>query len=100
VSEKVAAGQAWPLVVEEDDQLVAVGVYDIINGKKGNDYLNIWAMGGERMNEWLEDVLALIERRAKAWQYDGVMLGGRAGWRRQLEKYGYEFEAVILKKVV
>jgi hypothetical protein len=67
-------------------------VTEIING-----LLHIWALGGERMREWLH-LHHDLERWARTQGCRGMNIWGRPGWQRALGAYGYKKTLVAMNK--
>lgn len=88
-------------VVYDDDKLVAVVSYDIIDFESGMRVLNIQAAGGELMDEWFEQVEAIANSLAKEHDCQQIYIIGRVGWARKMKGLGYKtIHAVIAKEVV
>jgi hypothetical protein len=82
--------QLW--VIWGDNRALAGLVTEIIN-----DTCFIWAIGGERMSEWLP-LHKQLEAWAKANGCDAVHFFGRQGWERVLRHEGYERRLVVMRK--
>lgn len=57
-------------------------------------------VGGDNIDEWLEEVLASIESWAKTEGCDFLEGAGRVGWDRKLRSKGWESVATIVRKPI
>jgi len=62
-----------------------------------NKMLMIDWLGGERMDDWLDDALDVIESYAHDLGCERVEIIGRKGWK-VLRKYGWHDTAVVYQK--
>jgi hypothetical protein len=59
----------------------------VLQGKK--KAMQIVAMGGDNMREWLDEMVNGWKEFAKEQRCDLVMASGRRGWKREMSKYGF-----------
>jgi len=89
-------GSYFMWIAEDGDKIVGVLTCYFI------EYPLQWCMrivtlGGENMDSWFEG-LPVIEKWAKEYGCTSIELHGRKGWEKFLNKDGYGFENVILRK--
>ena len=65
---------------------IVVTQYTIYPRKK---VFTILLCSGVNMNEWYDDMLALIENVAKVNKSDVIEIGGRKGWIKRMKSNGY-----------
>ena len=84
------------LWVIASDSIVATGIFT----KKGSDFVML-TVGGERMDEWIDEVILTAETMAKNFGCAAVTNnGGRKGWSRVLKKHGFADRPIISYKTV
>jgi hypothetical protein len=69
-----------------------------IEHQNGHRFARVWLAGGD-----LQELLAMssgLEAWARIQGCEWVTIPGRKGWERATKALGYEFEAVLLKKVL
>lgn len=81
-------------------KLIAVVTFDMTTFDSGMKVLTIQCAGGERMDEWFEQVDALAISMARHHNCDKIYIVGRKGWERQLRNIGYEHAHTVLTKEV
>ncbi len=57
----------------------------------------VFMCAGQEIDSWL-DFIEQIQTWAKSLNCDFMEIQGRRGWERKMQKYGYSFENVILRK--
>lgn len=62
--------------------------------------LRVVALGGEDMDEWLEELLDILYKWAKENGHSRVEHMGRKGWVKTLQKYGYEPRYVFMTREI
>ena len=95
-------GQRSLLVIEDLEQAdptLAVGVLSIVTHPR-KTLLQVDALAGREMDEWLEQLLVELDRLANQAGADMVRVYGRPGWARKLKPYGYGHQSVALTKQV
>lgn len=60
--------------------------------------LRVVALGGDGMDEWLEELLDFLYKWAAENHMDRVEHNGRKGWVRKLEKYGYRERYIFMTR--
>lgn len=99
IMSEVAAGNAHILEIKIMGQLRGVAVVqrsDTVNGP----YLNVWTLGGTDLDDWVGDLNDFLTGWAKIRGLEGVMCGGRPGWRKVLKRLGWQEQAVIMTRAV
>lgn len=85
--------------IYDHDHLCAVFVTQIETGSKGRA-LNIIALGGTGMDDWIESFSAAVTRYARDHQCRFVFEMGRRGWLRVLDKLGWVDGPATMIKVL
>jgi len=80
------------------DGCIAAAFATFIENEKHTKSLHVWSVGGDQMREWLVQFLAYLEDVARMEGCSAVKFGGRLGWERLLERYGYETESVVMRR--
>ena len=82
-----------------DDRVVAAYITEIVDMANGR-VLNIIALGGSKMEWWVESFDEAVTSYAKANSCALIFEMGRPGWIRVLGKYGWiDGPATAIKKV-
>jgi hypothetical protein len=76
--------QLWVGVDGED--VIHAGLTHILNFPTGKKAVEIFFLGGERMNDWLDHIVQ-IEAWAKSLGADEVRIHGRKGWGKVMKEY-------------
>lgn len=84
----------YPLLANRDAQLwigcdkeiVHAGLTQVITFKTGKQIVEIFFLGGERMDEWLPHI-DIIEKWAKQIGCSEVRISGRKGWEKVMKEY-------------
>jgi hypothetical protein len=79
--------------------LVGVFVTEIVSGSRGHG-LNIVALGGKGMTDWIDDFDSCVTNLAKAYHCKFVAEMGREGWRRVLAPLGWIEAPSMMMKVL
>ena len=91
--------QFWAVWDGEIDGLPIIGVVITeIMAYPRKRILCIQYCAGDRLNEWMSDILELLEEWAKTCDCDGLELTGRRGWVRTLQPEGWKEEYVVVSK--
>ena len=61
--------------------------------------LNLIFTGGTDLEDWHEELIAMLERFAKDHNCAGLEGVGRLGWKRFLKDYGWKVDNVICEKL-
>lgn len=88
------------LLILIDDIVVCAGIITIID-KPALREMTILLTGGSQMCEWLTDIMHTLDSIANETQSDVVVVHGRRGWVKTLNKYDYE-EAytTVIKRMI
>lgn len=93
---RIGTMRLW--VVHRDDRVVATFVTEIARGGRGGA-VNVMALGGALMDNWLDDVVESLDAYARANDCVYVVEMGRSGWNRVLEKRGWVPGPSVMIKV-
>ena len=86
---RIMKGNLVLLVAIDDDKIVAEQTLEV--WKTGTQTIcNLVTTGGNRMNEWLDDMAEVIDKLAAEFDCDVIRTRGRLGWLRVLKSQGYE----------
>lgn len=82
-------------------KLIAVVTLDMVTFDTGIKVLNIQCAGGERVDEWFNEVDVIANAVAKRHDCSKIYVIGRNGWVRKLRNNGYyPVHTVISREVV
>lgn len=84
--------------VSQNDSLVAAFVTEIVRGGRGGA-VNVIALGGKGLVEWLDDVIESLDAYARANDCLYVVEMGRSGWNRALSRRGWVPGPNVMMKV-
>jgi hypothetical protein len=87
--------QLW--VMFEDDVIHAAATTAIIDYPQRRALCGVF-LAGDRMKEWNEPFVDMLERFAKDMGCDLVEMSGRKGWARFMKKFNWAQSAVVLEK--
>ena len=99
VRESVKKGQALVLQIYDGMDLLAVAVVEKVEMRDGR-CLYVRYLGGERMDEWLDELHARLEEVARVYSCRWIGLTGRMGWKKALAKLGWNPVAIQLRAEV
>jgi hypothetical protein len=85
-------------LIHRDDRVVAAFVTEIVRGSRGGA-VHVVALGGDRMNDWIEEVVESLEAYSRANECKYVVEMGRPGWSRVLERLGWTAGPSLMMKV-
>lgn len=97
IARGVEAGVMDMRVVIDNGVECAVYVTEIAKGWKGKA-LNVLALGGEGMGDWIAEVVAELETRAKSKDCKLIVEMGRRGWKSVLESFGWREGSTVMVK--
>lgn len=103
IKEKVGNKEIVVLTIYDINiaKLIAVVTFDIVTFDTGIRILNIQCAGGERVDEWFNEVDVIANAVAKRHDCSKIYVIGRNGWVRKLRHIGYQpVHAVISREVV
>lgn len=86
--------------VYDEDELIAVVSFDIIDFDSGLKVLNIQCAGGSQLHDWMERIDSIANDLAKQHDCTKVYVIGRAGWTRKLKHIGYSIAHTVLSREV
>ena len=99
VTDRIRTGayQLW-LVFDEDNKAISALVTRL------EEYpikrmLNFMFIGGAEMSEWHEDLLSVLEIFAREQGCSGFELTGRPGWKKFLQKQGWDTPYVVCERM-
>lgn len=92
---------ALGVIIDTDiEKIIAVVTFDMITFDSGLKVLTIQCAGGERMDDWIDQVDALSISMARRHDCDKIYIIGRKGWERKLRDIGYKHAHTTLTKEV
>lgn len=101
LKQRVAERDVVVATVFDDGKLISVISFDTLNFETGMKALNIQCAGGERIDEWYEDIEKIANELAKKNGCSHVYIIGREGWMRKMKHLGYKtVHTVIAKEVI
>lgn len=87
--------QLWGI---HDGDLKAVMVTEVVNYPK-KKYVRVVLIGGHEMEKWNQLVVDSLERFRIEQGANGIEGGGRRGWVKSLEKFGFrEYATTMIKE--
>jgi len=91
--------QFWAVWDNEPDEFTVIGVVitEVMQYPRKR-ILCIQYCAGERLSEWMSEMLELLEKWAKTSDCEAMELTGRRGWVRTLQPEGWEEEYVVVSK--
>ena len=97
---RIMAGNLVLLVaLDNDNKIIAEQTLEVWKTET-ETICNLVTTGGNRMNEWLEDMAKVIDRLAAEFNCDVIRTRGRLGWLRVLKSQGYEPKFFVAEKRV
>jgi hypothetical protein len=87
--------QLW--VMFEDDVIHAAATTSVTDYPQRRALTGVF-VAGNRMKEWNEPFVDMLERFAKDVGCDLVEMTGRIGWTKFMKKFGWQQSAVVLEK--
>lgn len=88
---KLFKGETMPLIVYEDEKIIAVNILELQHFETGLKALVATLVGGTRMEEWGLQVLELEKKIAKdVGCHELRGFAARKGWMRKLVHLGWE----------
>ena len=97
VRNNIENGKMGLLVASKNGEVLAGCIVEFIKYSKCSA-LRVVALGGERMNMWLDQLLDFLDRWAKDNDMFRIEQAGRKGWLKILTKYGYNQRYVVMTK--
>ena len=95
VYERIDRGQFLLAVVARDGDVIAGQVFEIGTDPGGQKYVAIVCSGGLDMFTWLPGMVALGKFLAVRADAKKVVILGRRGWARVLQRYGLKIHSVV-----
>lgn len=86
----LADGRRLLVEIHNDCGIMGVAVIEEIATKEGSG-LHVFALAGDAMHLWLDDLVDWLKDTAEGLHCSGVTLTGRKGWIKELQKYGFEY---------
>jgi hypothetical protein len=84
----------------DQKKLIAVLTFDMFTFDTGMKVLNIQCAGGERLDEWIDQVDEIANSMAKRHNCNKIYIIGRNGWARKLRERKYEHAHTVLSREV
>jgi hypothetical protein len=80
------------------DQKICGAIVTEINQYPQKKYFTILFCGGEKINEWDDQMHRLLENVARKNKCDAIDISGRKGWIRYMKSYGYNEDHKYIEK--
>lgn len=87
--------QLW---IVADDVIRCAAVTKIANSLYGTHFARILFLAGDHIDEWLGELLTIIEKWAKEHGCDVIEAVGRKGWERVGKKFNYRHSYTVIQK--
>ena len=97
IRNELVNGQAQLIAVFKGHKVIAAVTVNVTTMDSGKRVLMAPVVGGDEMELWLDDVMNLLNKMAKDTCCDTIRGIGRAGWTRQLKKYGWKPTMTIVE---
>ena len=81
----------------DDSDIIAACTTRIYDTPQSRVLIAEW-LGGERLAEWLDDALVIIEQFARDQGCTKIEGSGRKGWERMLTSKGWRYLATTYEK--
>lgn len=98
IKDKVAKNAVLIAAIYDDDVMIAAVGFELFTYESGKRVLHILAAGGERVDEWFNQIEQIATELGKAEDCDAVYIIGRKGWERKLKHLGYNHVHTIIGK--
>ncbi len=96
LNNELMSGECLASIVYEGTNIIATCVFQRIELDTGRPVLYVKALGGERIDEWLERMTKLGHLIASDMGCVELRLNGRPGWTRKLKDDGWEVAHTVL----
>lgn len=95
----MVSGQLMPIAITDEKRVKALCTAELVETNKGLA-LHIVTLVGEDQEEWLPQLLDVLETVALEQGCAVMACTGRPGWRRVLRKHGWREEQVTMMREV
>ena len=90
MKKELLEGNAGLLIVTEGDDLIAAMTATVSVMQTGLRALYLPAIGGDRLDEWMDLMLPMLNELAKVYNCTEIRGTGREGWERILKTRGFK----------
>ena len=97
LKEEIDADQ-MQLWLVADDSIRCAAVTKIAQSVYGTKFARILFLAGDSIDEWLNELLAIIEPWAKHHGCEIIEAVGRKGWDRVGKRFGYRHSYTVIQK--
>lgn len=87
--------QLW---IVADESIRCAAVTSVTHSMYGRHLARIICLAGDGMDEWLSEILDVIEPWAKSHGCEFIEAVGRKGWERAAKKFGYRHSYTVIQK--
>jgi|TARA_R100000329_G_scaffold151479_1_gene147848 hypothetical protein len=94
----VGKATLWTVVDEEEDNKIYGIIFTEITSYPRRKFLSITFASGDRLDEWMDESLKVLENWAVDNECESMEITGRKGWVKKLKPHDWEEEFVIIKK--
>ena len=92
---QLVSGEQQLYVISRHGEIIAVFCTDVQTMESGLRVLRVPIIGGEEMDQWIDQAVYAWRRLAKELVCDVIRGLGRQGWARKLKPYGLETTHVV-----
>ena len=100
LKEQILNGETLLYTVDDTDYIVAAVTFQKRHFDNGKEVLVILTAGGERLYEWMDDVLEEANNVGRESGCEDVYVVGRSGWKKPLGERGFQVAHTVYKKRV
>lgn len=90
MKKELLEGKSGLLVVTDGDDLVAAITATVSVMMTGLRVLYLPAIAGDRLDEWMDDMLVILKDLAKVYNCTEIRGSGREGWAKVLKQRGFK----------
>lgn len=90
----IETGQNKIIGIFDDDKLICACMLTVIVYPTGKRTLQVPFLGGERIDEWLPQIWAMIKDICKNMGCSHIRVCGRAGWERKMKPIEPDFTKI------
>lgn len=86
-------------LISDGDERCAATVTMFVNYPRRTDLIGMFLLG-RKMSEWRDQLVDVLSDFAASNNCKYIHIGGRRGWVKRLERYGFEHKYVNVQKAV
>jgi len=101
IKTRLFKGEMLLICVLQGNDMVAISVVEVRTFETGKRVLCIPVMGGDKLDEWLDQYLDVLEAIGKDYNCTEVRaIGARAGWAKKLKQFGWGEISIAVGKQI